>query len=198
MLFAETCARGFGYLLAEAGVTINGQSGGILPVLVFGAGTDYALLLVSRYREELRRHDSKHEAMQLALRTAGPAILFCGLTVMAALLVLVLAEVNGTAGLGPIGAMGIFLAMTLHGHDAARAARRLRPPRLLAVRAGRAGRAAAAAHERLAAADLLARGRSASSRAQPRAAAAPRPGSASWPARCSTSSCSRRSSTSST
>ena len=112
VLFAETCARGFGYLLAEAGVTINGQSGGILPVLVFGAGTDYALLLVSRYREELRRHDSKHEAMQLALRTAGPAILFSGLTVMAALLVLVLAEVNGTAGLGPIGAMGIFLAMT--------------------------------------------------------------------------------------
>jgi putative drug exporter of the RND superfamily len=112
VLFAESCARGFGYLLAEAGVTINGQSGGILPVLVFGAGTDYALLLVSRYREELRRHDSKHEAMQLALRTAGPAILFSGLTVMAALLVLLLAEVNGTAGLGPIGAMGIFLAMT--------------------------------------------------------------------------------------
>ena len=112
VLFAETCARGFGYLLAEAGVTINGQSGGILPVLVFGAGTDYALLLVSRYREELRRHDSKHEAMQLALSTAGPAILFSGLTVMAALLVLALAEVNGTAGLGPIGAMGIFLAMT--------------------------------------------------------------------------------------
>ena len=112
VLMAETCARGFGYLLAEAGVTINGQSGGILPVLVFGAGTDYALLLVSRYREELRRHDSKHEEMQLALRTAGPAILFSGLTVMAALLVLLLAEVNGTAGLGPIGAMGILLAMT--------------------------------------------------------------------------------------
>src|SRR5918999_1729679 len=111
VLFAETCARGFGYLLAEAGVTINGQSGGILPVLVFGAGTDYALLLVSRYREELRRHDSKHEAMQLALRNAGPAILFSGLTVMAALLVLLLAEVTGPAGLGPIGAMGILLAM---------------------------------------------------------------------------------------
>jgi RND superfamily putative drug exporter len=111
VLFAEVSARGFGYLLAEAGVTINGQSGGILPVLVFGAGTDYALLLVSRYREELRRHDSKHEAMRIALGNAGPAILASGLTVMAALLVLVFAEVNGTAGLGPIGAMGVGLAM---------------------------------------------------------------------------------------
>ena len=90
-------------------------------MLVFGAGTDYALLLVARYREELRRHDSEHEAMQLALRTAGPAIFFSGLTVMAALLVLTLAEVNSTAGLGPIGAMGIAMAMTVHAHDAARA-----------------------------------------------------------------------------
>src|SRR5215213_8735181 len=94
VLFAETAARGLGYLLSEAGVTINGQTGGILPVLVFGAGTDYALLLVSRYREELRRHDDKHEAIRIALRTAGPAILASGLTVMAALLVLVIADVN--------------------------------------------------------------------------------------------------------
>src|SRR3954470_5184857 len=111
VLLAESAARGFGYLLAEAGVTINGQSGGILPVLVFGAGTDYALLLVSRYREELRRHEDKHEAMRVALRNAGPAILASGLTVIAALLTLSLAEVNGTAGLGPIGAMGVALAM---------------------------------------------------------------------------------------
>ena len=92
-------------------MTINGQSGGILPVLVFGAGTDYALLLVSRYREELRRHEDKHEAMRVALRTAGPAILASGLTVILALLTLSLAEVNGTAGLGPIGAMGVGIAM---------------------------------------------------------------------------------------
>ncbi len=71
-LLAEGASRGAGYLLAEAGVTINGQTGGILPVLVFGAGTDYALLLVSRYREELRRHEDKHEAMAIALRSAGP------------------------------------------------------------------------------------------------------------------------------
>jgi RND superfamily putative drug exporter len=111
VLFAEAAARGFGYLLSEAGVTINGQTGGILPVLVFGAGTDYALLIVSRYREELRRHDDKHEAMQIALRNAGPAVLASGLTVIAALLVLMLAEVNSTAGLGPIGALGVGLAM---------------------------------------------------------------------------------------
>src|SRR3954453_17706545 len=111
VLLAESAARGFGYLLAEAGVTINGQSGGILPVLVFGAGTDYALLLVSRYREELRRHEDKHEAMRVALRNAGPAILASGLTVIVALLTLTLAEVNATAGLGPVGAMGVFLAM---------------------------------------------------------------------------------------
>ncbi len=111
VLLAEGAARGIGYLLAEAGVTINGQSGGILPVLVFGAGTDYALLLVSRYREELRRHEDKHQAMAIALRSAGPAILASGLTVIAALLTLSVAEVNGTAGLGPIGAMGVALAM---------------------------------------------------------------------------------------
>src|SRR3954469_6520014 len=111
VLFAESASRGFGYLLAKAGVTINGQSGGILPVLVFGAGTAYALLLVSRYREELRRHDSKHEAIRVALGAAGPAIIASGGTVVLALLVLMLAEVNSTAGLGPVGAMGILVAM---------------------------------------------------------------------------------------
>src|SRR3954453_16062066 len=111
VLLAEAASRGLGYMLAEAGVTIKGQSGGILPVLVFGAGTDYALLLVSRYREELRRHEDKHQAMATALGSAGPAIVASGLTVIAALLTLSIAEVNGTAGLGPIGAMGVGLAM---------------------------------------------------------------------------------------
>src|SRR3954453_21694608 len=111
VVLAEAASRGAGYLMAEAGVTINGQTGGILPVLVFGAGTDYALLLVSRYREELRRHEDKHEAAAIALRSAGPAILASGLTVIAALLTLSIAEVNSTAGLGPVGAMGVALAM---------------------------------------------------------------------------------------
>ena len=109
--FAEIATRALGYGLTEAGVTVNGQSSSILSILVLGAGTDYALLLVARYREELRRHESKHEAMALALRTAGPAIFASGLTVIAALLCLTLAEVNGTSGLGPIGALGIAVAM---------------------------------------------------------------------------------------
>jgi putative drug exporter of the RND superfamily len=108
---AEICSRACGYGIAEAGATVNGQSAGVLLVLVFGAGTDYALLLVARYREELRKHEDKHEAMALALGRAGPAIVASGLTVIAALLCLSLAEVNGTAGLGPIGAMGVGLAM---------------------------------------------------------------------------------------
>jgi putative drug exporter of the RND superfamily len=111
VLLAEVTTRGLGYLIADAGVTVTGQSGGILPVLVFGAGTDYALLMVSRYREELRRHENKHDAIRLTLRRTSPVILASGGTVIAALLTLSLAEVTGTAGLGPIGAMGIAMAM---------------------------------------------------------------------------------------
>jgi RND superfamily putative drug exporter len=111
VLLAEVTSRGLGYLLAEAGVTVTGQSGGILPVLVFGAGTDYALLMVSRYREELRRHEDKHDAIRRTLTRTSPVILASGATVIAALLTLTLAEVTGTSGLGPIGAMGIALAM---------------------------------------------------------------------------------------
>ena len=111
VIFAEIAVRGLGYGLTEIGVTVNGQSAGILPVLVFGAGTDYALLLVARYREELRVREDKHEAMAEALRRAGPAILASGLTVIAALLCLTIADVEGTSGLGPIGATGIAVAM---------------------------------------------------------------------------------------
>ncbi len=109
--FAEITTRAIGYGLTEAGVTVNTQASSILSVLVLGAGTDYALLLVARYREELRRHEDKHEAIALALRTAGPAIFASGLTVIAALLCLTLADVNGTSGIGPIGALGIAVAM---------------------------------------------------------------------------------------
>ncbi len=111
VVFAEATARGIAYLLAKAGVVVNGQSAGILPVLVFGAGTDYALLLVARYREELRRHEDKLDALHVALRRAGVPILASGTTVILALLCLSFAKVNGTSGLGPIAAMGIAVAM---------------------------------------------------------------------------------------
>ncbi len=109
--FAEMMSRAICYGLTEVGVTVNGQSSSILSVLVLGAGTDYALLLVARYREELRKHEDRHEAMELAMKSAGPAILASGMTVIAALLCLTVAELNGTAGLGPIGAIGIAVAM---------------------------------------------------------------------------------------
>ncbi|MEX2107062.1 MAG: MMPL family transporter [Solirubrobacterales bacterium] len=110
VLFAETLSRSLGYGVTELGFTINGQSSSIMSVLVLGAGTDYALLLVARYREELHRTADRHEAMQTALASAGPAIFASAATVIAALLCLMVADVNGTAGLGPIGALGIFCA----------------------------------------------------------------------------------------
>ena len=110
VLLAEGAVRGLGYGLTQAGVVINGQTGGILLVLVFGAGTDYALLLTARYREELLRREDKHEAMHVALVRAGPAMLASAGTVVAALLCLTLASVNSTAGLGPVGAMGVSIA----------------------------------------------------------------------------------------
>src|SRR5918999_3902496 len=111
VLVAEVGSRGIGYLLSELGVTVTGQSSAILTVLVFGAGTDYALLIVARYREELRRQEDKHEAIAIAMRTAGPAIVASAATVMLGILCLGLAEVKGTSGLALIGASGIGLAM---------------------------------------------------------------------------------------
>ena len=100
------------YLLAvHAGLTVNAQSAGILYVLVFGAGTDYALLLTARYREELRRHEDRHEAMAVALRRAGPAIIASGGTVIVSLLTLLVAELNSTKGMGPVLAIGVAVAL---------------------------------------------------------------------------------------
>ena len=110
VFFAEGLVRGIGSLLVDAGVVVNGQTGGILLVLVFGAGTDYALLLTARYREELHRHEDKHTAMRVAVRQAGPGIVASAGTVVAALLCLSFASVNSTAGLGPVGAMGVAIA----------------------------------------------------------------------------------------
>jgi RND superfamily putative drug exporter len=99
------------YLLARAGMVVNGQSAGILTVLVFGAGTDYALLLVARYREELRRHHDRHEAMAVALHRSGPAIFASAGTVIVGMLCLMVAETNSTQGLGPVLAIGVAVAL---------------------------------------------------------------------------------------
>jgi putative drug exporter of the RND superfamily len=99
------------YLLTKHGLTVNGQSGGILIVLVLGASTDYALLLVARYREELRKHADRHEAMAIALRRAGPAIIASGATVIAGMLCLLVAESADISGLGPVAAIGIALGL---------------------------------------------------------------------------------------
>jgi putative drug exporter of the RND superfamily len=109
---ALTCAEAVIYLFAKhAGLTVNAQSAGILTVLVFGAGTDYALLLVARYREELRLHADKHEAMAVALHRAGPAIVASGATVIVGMLCLLFAKTNSTAGLGPVAAIGILVGL---------------------------------------------------------------------------------------
>jgi RND superfamily putative drug exporter len=109
---ALTVAQAVIYLLTQhANLTVNGQSGGILVVLVIGASTDYALLLIARYREELRRHADRHQAMAVALRRAGPAIIASGLTVVAGMLCLLAAESNDISGLGPVAAIGIAVGL---------------------------------------------------------------------------------------
>lgn len=114
---ASQVASAVVYLLAKhAGLTVDFQGQSVLTVLVFGVGVDYALLLIARYREELRRHRDRHQAMAVALRRSFPAILASAATVALALLCLLAAELNSTRSLGPVGAVGIaaaFLVMTL-------------------------------------------------------------------------------------
>jgi putative drug exporter of the RND superfamily len=109
---ALTAAQAVIYLLArDGGLTVNGQSAFILTVLVFGAGTDYALLLTARYREELRRHDDRHQAMAVALGRAAPAIIASAATVILSLLCLLVAELASTRSLGPVMAIGVAVGL---------------------------------------------------------------------------------------
>src|SRR5215216_5896605 len=109
---ALTAAQAVIYLLArDAGLTVNAQTAFILTVLVFGAGTDYALLLTARYREELRRHADRHQAMAVALGRATPAIIASAATVILSLLTLLVAELNSTKSLGPVMAIGVAVGL---------------------------------------------------------------------------------------
>ena len=93
---------------STTGVTgVSGQTTAILIVLMFGVGTDYCLLIVARFRDELRRTADVGEAMARATERTGPAILSAGAIVIVAMLVLTLADFNATREMGPILALGV-------------------------------------------------------------------------------------------
>ncbi|WIX83719.1 MMPL family transporter [Amycolatopsis carbonis] len=100
------------YLLADNGIIdLNGQSQGILSILVFGAATDYALLLVSRFREQLRDTGSRFDAMRAALRGTVEPIVASAATVILGVLCLLFSELNSNKALGPVAAIGIASAL---------------------------------------------------------------------------------------
>ncbi|MEV8242425.1 MMPL family transporter [Streptomyces rochei] len=109
---ADYLSMGVAYGLNQwFGTSVSGQSTGIMTILVFGVGTDYALLLVSRYREELRRVERPYDAMAAALRGCGPAVLASSGTVAAGLLCLLAADLNSSRGMGPLGTVGVLCAL---------------------------------------------------------------------------------------
>jgi RND superfamily putative drug exporter len=109
--FADRVAAVLGSAVAQAvGMSPDGSTSGITSVLVFGAGTNYALLLISRYREELGRNDSHREALGIAVRQAGPAIIASNATVVLALLTLVFASSPSVRSLGVQAAAGLVVA----------------------------------------------------------------------------------------
>ncbi|GAA3749986.1 MMPL family transporter [Plantactinospora mayteni] len=111
---ALIAAQAVVYLLARyAQLTVTADSGAILTILVFGTATDYGLLLVARYREELRHHRDPHDAMGLALRRSTPAVLASAGTAAAAMSCLLLAELSWTRGLGPVLAVGVLTALVV-------------------------------------------------------------------------------------
>ena len=109
--FADRVAAVAGTAVAQVfGLSPDGSTSGITSVLVFGAGTNYALLLISRYREELGRNENHRDALNVAVRQAGPAILASNATVVLALLTLVLASSPSTRSLGVQAAAGLVVA----------------------------------------------------------------------------------------
>lgn len=109
---ADRVATSVGTALAQlTGLTFDGSTSGITSVLVFGAGTNYALLLVSRYRDELHRHADHRAALRAAVRHAAPAIVASNITVVLALLTLLLAALPNTRSLGAFAAAGLVVAL---------------------------------------------------------------------------------------
>lgn len=109
--FADRVAAAVGTAVASVtGLSFDGATSGITSVLVFGAGTNYALLLISRYRQELRRHSGHRVALRHAVRRAGPAIVASNATVVLALLTLLFAATPSTRSLGALAACGLVVA----------------------------------------------------------------------------------------
>ncbi|WP_426512471.1 MMPL family transporter [Dactylosporangium sp. McL0621] len=107
----QVVAKLLPWVAKVAGQPTEGQVSGIVSVLVFGAGTDYALLLIARYREELRRTDSRRGAMAAALRGAAPAVVGSATTVVLALLTLLFAVLTTNRTLGAAAALGVVVAL---------------------------------------------------------------------------------------
>jgi putative drug exporter of the RND superfamily len=104
-------ASGVIKIFADAGMQVTSISTSLLLVLMFGAGTDYCLLFVARYVEELHKHEDKHDAIQAAIPRVGPAIIASAGTVTLAMLVLLVAELASTRTVGPVNAIGIVIVM---------------------------------------------------------------------------------------
>lgn len=109
---ALSTASAIVYVLADNDVLVlNGQSQGILTVLVFGAATDYSLLLVSRYREELHHHREHIDAIRRAIRGTVEPIVASGATTSIGLMCLLLSELNSNKSTGPVSAIGVVAAV---------------------------------------------------------------------------------------
>ncbi|OBG40664.1 MMPL family transporter [Mycobacterium sp. E3198] len=109
--FADRVAAAVGTAVAGlTGLSFDGATSGITSVLVFGAGTNYALLLISRYRQELSRCPEHREALRRAVRRAAPTIVASNATVVLALLTLLFASTPSTRSLGALAACGLVVA----------------------------------------------------------------------------------------
>ena len=110
--FVYFIAGAVGALLAQQfGFNVNGQASGIMTIILFGSGTDYCLFISSRYKEELIKHQDKHQAMNIAVNAVGPAVLSSGSTILVASAILLLASLGSSAALGPVLAVALMIMM---------------------------------------------------------------------------------------
>ena len=111
VVVAYSVASGVIYLLAKAGLPVDSTSTSLLLVLMFGAGTDYCLLLVARYRANLRAGENVADAVGRALPQAAPAMIASAVTVIAAMLAMLAGVLGLNRTLGPVNAIGIAIVL---------------------------------------------------------------------------------------